>query len=308
MQIGTPDTPLITVTILSTITVGPNNFGHGPISVSPSPTPNSSLDNLFSTSSLSLPTLATPTRSGSNSTTSATPGDFLGGAAGTVATSESSGGLSTGAKVGIAIGAAGLVLILLLAALLLRRRSRNRQRSLAADGMPFTNGNVSTNCDITAEKEMHVINSPVENYTPTDTWPLGFAAATAPVASGAQQPRGHSWNAPEEHDTVSYTDDHVTPYSQNPRHSAHSAEALYEEAATATQPQTHILPPVLQATPTVQRKPVGTPPAAATSVGTVAPTHHLHEPGMSDEEMARLEEEERRLDEAIAEAERRRGL
>jgi hypothetical protein len=29
---------------------------------------------------------------------------------------------------------------------------------------------------------------------------------------------------------------------------------------------------------------------------------------MSDEEMARLEEEERRLDEAIAEAERRRGL
>lgn len=34
---------------------------------------------------------------------------------------------------------------------------------------------------------------------------------------------------------------------------------------------------------------------------------HLREPGMSPQELARLEEEERRLDEAIAEAERRRA-
>jgi hypothetical protein len=176
------------------------------------------------------------------------------------------------------------------------------------DGTGFIHGNGSPNRDITAEKEMHVINSPVENYTPTDSWPLGFAAAAAPVAAGAHQARGHSWTASDEHNAAPYTDDHVATYSQNSRHSAHSAEALYEDAAAATQPQTHILPPVLQGTPTVQRKPVGTPPAATTSVGTVAPTHHLHEPGMSDEEMARLEEEERRLDEAIAEAERRRGL
>lgn len=35
---------------------------------------------------------------------------------------------------------------------------------------------------------------------------------------------------------------------------------------------------------------------------------HASEPGMSEEEMARLEDEERRIDEAIAAAERARGL
>lgn len=39
--------------------------------------------------------------------------------------------------------------------------------------------------------------------------------------------------------------------------------------------------------------------------GGAAGVSHLREPGMSPEELARLDEEERRLDEAIAEAERR---
>ena len=59
------------------------------------------------------------------------------------------------------------------------------------------------------------------------------------------------------------------------------------------------MPPPVAAGAAIQRKPVG---------AVSGPTHHLREPGMSDEEVARLEEEERRLDEAIAEAERRRQL
>jgi hypothetical protein len=92
-----------------------------------------------------------------------------------------------------------------------------------------------------------------------------------------------------------------------PLHDGHAATAAHrgsygsgieDSASPAQEIQTHITPTAAAGT-AIQRKPVG---------AVTGPTHHLREPGMSDEEVARLEEEERRLDEAIAEAERRRQL
>ena len=86
-----------------------------------------------------------------------------------------------------------------------------------------------------------------------------------------------------------HTDDYAGPHSDDQRISTHSPAS--QTGSSASQ-QPRNLPTV--AASVVSRKPIA------------APVHHLHEPGMSEEEVARLEEEERRLDEAIAEAERRR--
>jgi hypothetical protein len=89
----------------------------------------------------------------------------------------------------------------------------------------------------------------------------------------------------------------MAPYRDTHRESYGSG---YEDSASPVQDSQAHIPPVAAAGAVIPRKPVGV-------VGG-GPTHHLREPGMSDEEVARLEEEERRLDEAIAEAERKRQL
>lgn len=131
---------------------------------------------------------------------------------------------------------------------------------------------------------MNVINSPV------DTLHNGYSSMP-PVA---QTHSPDSWAQPDEH-TATGAAAATAPYTETHRGSYGSGYDDSELPIKESQP--HMLPPAAGAA--IQRKPVGT---------ASGPTHHLREPGMSDEEVARLEEEERRLDEAIAEAERRRQL
>jgi hypothetical protein len=202
---------------------------------------------------------------------------------GSISSSNSS-GLSTGAKVGIAIGAVGFALLVLIVALLIWRRSRQRQLRALPDGMPYSHEIDSTNRDFTAEKEMHVINSPV------DTLHNGYSSIPPVAETQSRSPRS-SYPLPDDHaagGAAPYTDTHPGSYGSG-----------YEDSASPVQESQASMPPTAAAGAAIQRKPVGAPSG---------PTRHLREPGMSDEEVARLEEEERRLDEAIAEAERRRQL
>jgi hypothetical protein len=116
-----------------------------------------------------------------------------------------------------------------------------------------------------------------------------------PVTQAQSRSQTDSWAHADEH-TAAGAAAAAAPYTDAHRGSHGSG---YEDSAPLNQDsQPHMSPPVA-AGAAIQRKPVG-------AVG--GPTHHLREPGMSDEEVTRLEEEERRLDEAIAEAERRRQL
>lgn len=203
--------------------------------------------------------------------------------AGSISSSNSS-GLSTGAKVGIAIGIVGFALLILIAALLIWRRSRQRKLRALPDGMPYSHEIDSTNRDFTAEKEMHIINSPV------DTLHNGYSSIP-PVAETQGRSQRGSHPLPDDHAAAGaalYTDAHPGSYGSG-----------YEDSASPVQESQASMQPAAAASTAIQRKPVGAPSG---------PTQHLREPGMSDEEVARLEEEERRLDEAIAEAERRRQL
>jgi hypothetical protein len=150
--------------------------------------------------------------------------------------------------------------------------------------MPYSHEIDSTNRDFTAEKEMHVINSPV------DTLHNGYSSIP-PVAETQSRSPGGSYPLPDDYAAAGaapYTDAHPGSYGSG-----------YEDSASPVQESQASMQPTAAAGAAIQRKPVGAPSG---------PTQHLREPGMSDEEVARLEEEERRLDEAIAEAERRRQL
>lgn len=151
--------------------------------------------------------------------------------------------------------------------------------------MPYSHDLGSTNRDLAAEKEMHIINSPV------DTLHTGYSNIL-PVT----QTHTGSWTAPDEPAAAGAVAT-AAPYTDTQRRSYGSG---YEDPSTPFQAPTQ--QPAAVARAIIQRKPVVEP--ASEPLG--GPTHHLREPGMSDEEVARLEEEERRLDEAIAEAERRR--
>jgi hypothetical protein len=186
--------------------------------------------------------------------------------------SPSSNGLSGGAKAGIAVGVVGGVLLVLLAAFFLWRRNRKHMAYDYPQGIPYSNQDLnSPDRNPHAEKELNIINNAVP-YEPTG----GHSdVANAPNAvHDRQHMESNSW--------------------MGAAGSEHTGNAdLYHDIApprAPTPPPNHSQPPVL---------------AQAAPPGVAA--HHLHEPGMSPDDLAKLEEEERRLDEAIAEAERRRA-
>src|SRR5208282_2794913 len=123
---------------------------------------------------------------------------------------------------------------------------------------------------------------------PVDTLHRGYGNVP-PVTQAQSQSQTDSWPAPNEHSAAGAAATTAAPYSDT-HHGSYGSG--YEDSSPPLQAPTQ--QPATAAGAPIQRKPVG---------GT---THHLREPGMSDEEVSRLEEEERRLDEAIAEAERRR--
>jgi hypothetical protein len=142
---------------------------------------------------------------------------------------------------------------------------------------------MSTNRDLTAEKEMNVINSPV------DTLHNGYSSMPPVIQTQSQSQTG----------SLAHPDEHTAAGAAGTAVLRGSYGSGYGDSTSPIQdPQPHMPSPVA-AGAAIQRKPVG---------AVSGPTNHLREPGMSDDEVARLEEEERRLDEAIAEAERRRQV
>lgn len=211
---------------------------------------------------------ATPTPTAVTTSISATP-------------SGSSRGLSTGAKVGIAIGSVGFVL-LVIAALLFWRRNKKRQ-AYAYPGGPAYNSQdfPSGERDIHAEKEMNVMSTTSSPYEAVESH-SGLANIPAVVHESGhgdqRQGQRESWiGSDQERDVGGITES----YHDNPS-----------------------APPAVPTPPPNNSSAYS--PTQAQAQPVTGGVSHLHEPGMGPEELARLEEEERRLDEAIAEAERRR--
>jgi len=177
-------------------------------------------------------------------------------------------GLGVGAKAGVAIGVTAFAFVAMIAGLLLWRRNRKQSHGVPS-GRPYDRTLGGTHRDVQAEKEMNVINIQPAAYEPLD----GHAEfANAPSVT---------------HSPI--VDEHEQHEVDGPQEwSGHDIGAQGLQYNNSIDHGTSSLP-----------MPYITTGHNATSVS------HLREPGMSAEELERLDEEERRLDEAIAEAERR---
>ncbi|PQE19971.1 Kin of IRRE 3 protein [Rutstroemia sp. NJR-2017a BVV2] len=224
---------------------------------------------------------------------------------------SSSSGLSLGAKIGIAIGALGFVFLLLLAALfLIRRRRRNHPPNTSQT------------------PENLLLSSPYQNNDSRDMF-----VAEKLARSSIQERETHTpltSYTEHEHDTSSHQ--HLplpgsafttnTPMPISPRRSQ-AATTVSRDASIsvsrAVSDASHVSRPGSREigigerslfdeapyTDDVSRSGGGNLNVPKVYKGALqAP--FLSEPGMSAEEVARLEEEERRIDEAIAEAEEER--
>jgi hypothetical protein len=240
-------------------------------------------------------TTASPERTGA-------PGGILGNepnrpAAGSA---TSSGGLAQGAIIGIAVGCGvvGLLLILGLVWFLLRRR----QKKKAMHPADSTYGSGNRGEELMAEKEAaaDVDVTPHSPYTdegasggagPSGTYPDSSAAHGDAVVAGAVA-------APD----LSHLQDpprSFTPYSDRPSAAGTPAAA----AAAAGSPS--LGAPSLAQTDEARVSVPSPIPGRATPRGLTTPYAHLVEEGMTEDEIRRLEEEERQLDAAIEQAGRR---
>jgi hypothetical protein len=169
--------------------------------------------------------------------------------------------------------------------------------------MPYTH-NRGTDRDLTAEKEMNILGA--HGYAPgfhhVDT---GFsdASSTAAAAAGSGGVFGHAHASPTESPPVAAgLGGNVGPVPQQ-QYMQPNAEPQYVQPGVEPLPDSPYVSPVYEQPPIHSQH-----SSALLSAGQFgSQLASLHEPGMSDEELARLADEERRLDEAIAEAERRRG-
>jgi hypothetical protein len=207
-----------------------------------------------------------------------------------------SNGLSTGAKVGIALGALVLVAALLLAALFFLRR-KHRSRSPPPEQVMLTRDmhtdSFSRNALI-MEKENIAHNNIANGASPVDeTLPIQRHSAHSPTAydsTPAAPYTGAASAVPRRKPTNASTVSRISGPA-SPRSLAVSTPPdEYEEYRDQPMPvygDARHSPRVF---------------SAGGRQGVKAP--FLTEDGMSAEEVARLEEEERRIDAAIAEAER----
>ena len=221
-----------------------------------------------------------------------TPSATASSVSNTVATSH---GLSTGAKVGIALGALVLVALLLLGALFFLRR-KHRSRSPPPEQVMLTRDlhtdSFSRSALIT-EKENSTRHS-VTTAAPTEEH--------LPI-------QRHSTPSPTPYDTMpaaSYSE----PVSELPRRKPTNASAVSRISGLASPRSITVsTPPDEYEEYRDQPMPVygdarHSPRVYSTEEGQGVQAPFLTEEGMSAEEVARLEEEERRIDAAIAEAER----
>ncbi|PQE20865.1 Kin of IRRE 3 protein [Rutstroemia sp. NJR-2017a BBW] len=231
-----------------------------------------------------------------------------------VATSKSSSsGLSLGAKIGIAIGALGFIFLVLLAALfLIRRRRRNHPPNTSQT------------------PENLLLSSPYQNNDSRDMFVAEKLARSSIQERETHTPLTSYTEHEHEHDTSSHQ--HLplpgsafttnTPMPISPRRSQ-AATTVSRDASIsvsrAVSDASHVSRPGSREigigerslfdeapyTDDVSRSGGGNLNVPKVYKGALqAP--FLSEPGMSAEEVARLEEEERRIDEAIAEAEEER--
>ncbi|KAE9381595.1 hypothetical protein N431DRAFT_10053 [Stipitochalara longipes BDJ] len=207
----------------------------------------------------------------------------------------SSHGLSTGAKVGIALGALVLVALLLLAVLFFLRR-KHRSRSPPPEQVMLTRDmhtdSFSRNALI-AEKENSSRHS-VANAVPADEH--------LPI-------QRHSTPSPTPYDSIPVAP-YPEPASELPRRKPTNASAVSRiSGPTSPRSLTVSTPPDEYEEYRDQPMPVygdarHSPRVYSTEERQGVQAPFLTEEGMSAEEVARLEEEERRIDAAIAEAER----
>ncbi|KAK4099737.1 hypothetical protein N658DRAFT_474406 [Parathielavia hyrcaniae] len=208
------------------------------------------------------------------------------------------GGLPQGAIIGIAVTCSiiGLLLIGGLVWFLLRRR--RQAQAMHAAGPPYGSGSRAD--ELMAEKEAaaaaDVDASPHSPYSddgapatagPNGTYPNGASHGGEAVAAGAvgtaaaSSPAAHSRPLPDAPRSF-------TPYSDRPGAAAAGTPSVRAASvAQADEPQVTV--------------PSATPGRATPRV----PIAHLVEDGMTEDEIRRLEEEERQLDAAIEQAGRR---
>jgi hypothetical protein len=202
------------------------------------------------------------------------------------------GGLSSGAIIGIAVacGVVGLALVFALVWYLLRRRQQ-KKAMLPVDS---TYGPGNRTEDLIAEKEAaaDVEVSPNSPYSdegasgagPGGSYQGGAAHGGEALAAGA----AGSTRQPQHDQPRSFT-----PYSDRPSAGAAAVGTPSIRAASLAQ------------TDDARVSVPSTTPGRATPRALHTPYAHLVEEGMTEEEIRRLEEEERQLDAAIEQAGRR---
>jgi hypothetical protein len=211
-----------------------------------------------------------------------------------VAAASSGGGLSSGAVIGIAVacGVVGLLLVFALVWYLLRRRQQ--KKAMHPVDSSYSSGNRAD--ELMAEKEAaaDVDVAPHSPYSdeggsatagPSGAYQEGAAhgEAVAAGAVAAAHPR-HLQDPPRS----------FTPYSDRPSAGGAAAAGTpsVHAASVAQTDEPHVSVP-------------SATPGRATPRALTTPYAHLVEEGMTEEEIRRLEEEERQLDAAIEQAGRR---
>ena len=228
------------------------------------------------------PSTAVPTRTGANNI-SPTKGFDDGGEDGNSEPSNS--GLAAGAIAGIAIGGlAFLVLIVLVAWLIIRRRRKSNEEAVIGS---YGHGRSRTD-ELMAEKEA---NAGID------------AAPHSPYSDEGANNSLHQVNPASVPPVVS----HHRDLSQQPLQPAHDAARSYtpysdHPSAAVGSPKSHVASVAVAETAGRDGSPI---PGRVTPHG-MTQYAHLVEEGMTEDEIKRLEEEERALDAAIEQAGRRK--
>ncbi len=231
---------------------------------------------------------------GGSSTTSGSAG---GGSTQTAAAASSGGGLSSGAVIGIAVacGVVGLLLVFALVWFLLRRRQQ--KRDLHPVDSSYASGNRTD--ELMAEKEAgaDVDVAPHSPYSdegmsaagPSGTYQDDAAHGGAVAAGAVAVGTAAAHRALQQDQARSYT-----PYSDRPSPGGTGAAGtpIARPESVAHTDEARVSVP-------------SATPGRATPRALTTPYAHLVEEGMTEEEIRRLEDEERQLDAAIEQAGRR---
>ncbi|KAK4158178.1 hypothetical protein C8A00DRAFT_11064, partial [Chaetomidium leptoderma] len=256
----------------------------------------------------------TPTSTGSGNPT-VTPGGLSGGEATTTPAAKSAGGgggggLSSGAVIGIAVacGVLGLILVFGLVWYLLRQRQQ-KKALLPVDSSYGGSGNRTD--ELMAEKEAaaDVDVAPHSPYSDEGGGPGGAGPSSSSAAAAAAHSHGEAVAAgavavaapspprPQQH--LQDPPRSFTPYSD--RLSASGSGGAAGAAAGTPSVRAASLAHTDDARASIP-SPI---PGRATPRGLTTPYAHLVEDGMTEDEIRRLEDEERQLDAAIEQAGRR---